>query len=129
MRLFLQIALILAAVADNSTYLGFGTNSDLKVVGRTAFTCQIGADCYAQFKQSANVSNVMYVCFAVSNSDCNLTGDIMFEMYDSFGIDVNWTILDGTDLFDLDFISTMNVQCQNFIKIEELSYWCISETI
>ena len=129
--------ILLAAISLADQQVGFGVDSDLKLIPETIFLCDGYDTCYALFETFFTHPGVKYVCYQPLGLNCHLDGypNKFFRypaennnyLYLSFGMDDSFELLENTLSIQTNFTSAFNTQCDNYGELNEMVSWCINE--
>src|SRR5579872_849617 len=130
----MSILLLLLCATMGITYSSFvvvGLNDKFKVVPNSTYICTGYRECFTDFLYTyAENYGIMYSCMAPDAHGCfinRIKQDSVNGPYNSFGVDVNHKIIEGTNVSSLSYARLVNLQCINICTIQEMSWFCIED--
>lgn len=115
------------------SFVVFGLDDKFKVVPSSTYICTGYRECFTDYLYTYTENyGIMYSCMAPGPDSCfinRIKQDSVNGPYNSFGIDVNHNIIEGTNVSSLSYARLVNLQCINICTIKKMSWFCIKDPI
>jgi hypothetical protein len=132
-RLIFFCAIGVIVGLSNASFVVFGLNSSFKVVPGSTYICKGYRECFTDYLYTYSEDyGIMYSCMAPNVRGCfinRIKQDSVNGPYNSFGIDVNYNMIEGTNVSSLSYARLVNLQCIYMCTIEKMSWFCIKDPI